>query len=315
MGDRMRYIICGLVLSCSPATAVAQPCPDLSPVDKTQLIEQHVFGGLPSEGDVLVRRGYVLSYDETHRVPRWAAWHAAPDYRSIPDRDVSRWGSFHEDPDLTDPVEDDDYNGLYNSEDNFARGHIVPYYISGGDRDGDGQSAADAEGDDLADLDDACTVFEIMYMSNIAPQYHYDFNGSGGLWYELETELRELIDDQGASFHIIAGSIFGEDDIQYVGPEDDRTIGVPDMFFKIVITDQGPIGFLFAHRRQLVPEACPLEAELVDCIVPISVIEATSGLDVFNAFAQLEDDFESIEGRALWYTLQNPPSTTGEVAP
>jgi endonuclease G len=310
----MRHVVLGLALSLSPAIAVAQPCPDLSAFAKARLIEEHVFGGLPSEGDVLVRRGYVLSYDDAHRVPRWAAWHASPDYRSIPDRDVSRWGSFHEDPDLTNPVEDDDYNGLYNSEDNFARGHIVPYYISGGDRDRDGQSAADAEGDDLADLDDACTVFEIMYMSNIAPQYHYDFNGSGGLWYELESDLRELIDDQGASFHIIAGSIFG-DDIQYVGPEDDRTIGVPDMFFKIVITDQGPIGFLFAHRRQLVPEACPLEAELVDCIVPISVIEAASGLDVFNAFAQLEDDFEAIEGRALWHTLQNPPSTTGEVAP
>ena len=309
---RVSAIIFGLISLAG--TASAQSCPDLSPVQRAQLIERHVFGGLPSEGDVLVRRGYVLSYDEAHRVPRWAAWHAAPDYRSIPDRDVSRWGSFHEDPDLTDPVEEDNYNGLFNSDDNFARGHIVPYYIAGGDRDGDGQSAADAEGDDLADLDDACTVFEIMYMSNIAPQYHYDFNGSGGLWYALETELRDLI-DQGAQFHIIAGTIFGANDIQYVGPEDDRTIGVPDMFFKIVVTDQGPVGFLFAHRRRLVPEACPLEAELADCIVPIARIEAAAGLDLFSGLAQLEDELEAIDGETLWQTLTNPPATNEDVAP
>ena len=314
VGETMRSVLIALCLSALAGNAAADTCPILSPTEKAQLVEHHVFGGLPSEGDVLVRRGYVLSYDETHRVPRWAAWHASPDYRSIPDRNVSRWGSFHEDPDLTNPVEEDDYNGLYSSEDNFARGHIVPYYISGGDRDGDGQSASDAEGDDLADLDDACTVFEIMYMSNIAPQYHFDFNGSGGLWYELETELREFI-DRGAQFHIIAGTTFGEDDIQYVGPEDDRTIGVPDMFFKIVVTDQGPVGFLFAHRRQLVPEACPLEAELADCIVPIVSIEAATGLDFFAGLAQLEDELEAIDGQVVWQTLTSTPETTEEVAP
>lgn len=309
VGEIMRSVLIALGLLALVGNATADNCPILSPTQKAQLVEHHVFGGLPSEGDILVRRGYILSYDETHRVPRWAAWHASSDYRSIPDRDVSRWGSFHEDPDLTNPVEEDDYNGLYNSEDNFARGHIVPYYISGGDRDGDGQWAADAEGDDLADLDDACTVFEIMYMSNIAPQYHFDFNGSGGLWYELETALRGLV-DQGAQFHIIAGTIFGEDDIQYVGPEDDQTIGVPDMFYKIVVTKHGPVGFLFAHRRQLVPEACLLNAELADCIVPIASIEEATGLDLFNGLAQLEDELEAVNGEFTWQALMNPPATT-----
>ena len=303
----MRGLLIVLCLSALSEPAAAEDCPALSSVSRAQLIERHVLGGLPSEDNVLVRRGYVLSYDEAHRVPRWAAWHASPDYRPTPDRNVSRWGSFHSDQDLLDPVEYGDYAGLYRSQDNFARGHIVPFYIAGGDRDGDGLTAADAEGDTIVDLDDACTVFEIMYMSNIAPQYHYDFNGSGGLWCELETTLRSRIDDHDEQFHVIAGTIFGEDNIQYVGPEGDQTIGVPDMFFKIVVTEEGPVGFLFSHRRQLVPEACPLEAVLIDCIVPISVIEAAAGLNFFHGLAQLESDLEQMDGRAVWSSLAAVP--------
>ncbi len=144
-------------------------------------------------------------------------------------------------------------------------------------------------------------------MSNIAPQYHYRFNGSGGLWYELETALRDLIDSQDAEFHVIAGTVFGAQDVQFVGPANDQTIGVPDMFFKIVVTDAGPIGFLFTHRRQLIPEACPLEAELVDCIVPISVIENVSGLDFFSSLGPTESGFETIDGLAAWQTVTGTP--------
>jgi len=280
--------------------AQAQTCPDLTLPQRAALLDFHVYGDLPGDGDVLVRRGYVLSYDQKRRVPRWAAWHASPAYRLTPDRDVSRWGSFHPDPEIEDPVEHSDYNGLFASTDNFARGHIVPFYISGGDRDADGTSASDEEGRFIEDIDDACTVFEIMYMSNIAPQYHDDFNGPGALWNQLETTLRNLIDNHEEEFWVIAGSIFGENEIQFVGPANDQTIGVPDMFFKIVITREGPVGFLFAHRRQLVPEACNLDAELADCIVPISVIEDSSRLDFFSDLRQLEVEFESLDGGQIW---------------
>jgi len=286
-------------------TAHAQTCPTLTLPQKAALLNLHVFGGLPSRGDVLIRRAYILSYDEEHRVPRWAAWHATSAYRSTPNRRILPWDGYRPDPDIADPVEQSDYNGLFNSAANLSRGHIVPFYISGGDRDGDGLNASDEGRVTLVDIDDACTVFEINYMSNIAPQYYEIFNGPGGHWGQLELLLRTLIEEDGEEFWMIAGTIFGEGGIQYVGPANNRTIGVPDMYFKIVITRDGPVGFLFSHRRQLVPEACSPDSELADCIVPISVIEDASGLDFFSDMGQLEPEFQDIDGSEVWTEFVN----------
>ena len=265
----------------------------------------HVFGGIPSNGEVLIRRAYVSEYNATYRVPRWAAWHAERSYRATPIRSEGSWGSFYRDTEVPDPVVTRDYNGLYNSPDNFARGHLVPYFISGGDRDFDGSFAAGPDRIQRDDHFDACTVREVNYMSNISPQYHARFNGSPngagavpGLWYQLETNVRSEV-DAGEEFHIIAGTIFGDEGVQFVGPE--SNIGVPDEFFKIVITQHGPVGFLFVHRRQLNPEACPLDANLIDCIVPISVIERATGLNFFDDLPEeLESELEAIDGQTAW---------------
>ena len=37
------------------------------------LIDEHVFGGLPSDGDLMFRTAYVLDYDAAHKAPRWSA--------------------------------------------------------------------------------------------------------------------------------------------------------------------------------------------------------------------------------------------------
>lgn len=80
-------------------------------------------------------------------------------------------------------------------------------------------------------------------MANIAPQYHNNFNGAGGLWYELEEQVRERV-RAGEDLHIIAGTIFDETKtVQVIGKrsktqtEVDPTwnIGVPHGFFKIII--------------------------------------------------------------------------------
>lgn len=301
----LRILIAAWSVAVLSASALAQSCDDLTAAQQARSLQTHLIGGNPSGGELLIRRGYVMEYDTVHRGPRWAAWHASPDYRPTPDRNRSRWKRFRTDDDVPNPVEDDDYDGLHATPDNFARGHIVPFYISGGDRDRDGQTAAESDGNQIVDQDDACTVFEINYMSNITPQYHNRFNGTGGLWNDLETALRSRI-DAGAEFHILAGSIFGASDVQYVGPDSD--IGVPDMFYKIVVTTEGPVGFLFAHRRQLVPIACPLTADLDACIVPISVIEQASGLDFFADLPDaLERDFEAVDGSSVWASVIGAP--------
>lgn len=44
-------------------------------------------------------------------------------------------------PDGSGPITSNDYIGWFDSDKNYARGHIAPYFISGGDRDGDGKDA------------------------------------------------------------------------------------------------------------------------------------------------------------------------------
>lgn len=298
----MRALFQAIFLLTFAPLAVAQDCPPLSPVEQARSIDRNLLGGIPTDGEVLVRRGYVAEYDPQHRTPRWVAWRALPSYRETPRRD-GRWSSFRADPDISNPVVTGDYNGLFASEDNFARGHLAPYFISGGDRDGDGLLAAGPDGETPLDFDDQCAVYEFNYMTNIAPQYHRRFNGfergdGEGLWYQLETDVRSMV-EFGRSFHIIAGTIYGSDGVQFVGPDGD--IGVPDMFYKVVIGDEGPVAFLFTHRRQLDANACPLDAELADCIVPFEIIESLTGLDFLRHLPDpIECEIEQTGGRQLW---------------
>lgn len=281
--------------------AAAQECRDLTPQERTASIEEHVYGGLPSEDGLLVRRGYVTAYDSEHRVPDWSAWHATADFLDPPIRE-GRWAKFREDPDVEHPVNDDDYDGLLDDFD-YARGHIVPYFISGGDRDDDGRQAErQAENNPpINDLDDACVVFEINYMTNIAPQLHSTFNGSGGLWFALETAERAIL-KRGVDLHIIAGTHFRTAIATVVGPEDD--IFVPHLYYRLVIAEQGVVVFLFVHEDKTRSKGCKLNSALEECIVTVADIETLTGLDFFH---DLDDDderrLEGTDGRAVWRIL------------
>jgi endonuclease G, mitochondrial len=156
----------------------------------------------------------VTEYDAAHRVPRWSAWRVLPEYLDPPTR-RGRWSTFRADPSIPNPVRDADYNGVGSID--MARGHIVPYFVSGGDRDGDGLTAANDQGA-LVDPDDACTIYEINYLSNVAPQHQSGFNGSAGLWNRLETGIRQDIVGPGTPIHIIAGTVFGNAPVNTVGP-------------------------------------------------------------------------------------------------
>ena len=165
--------------------------------------EGHAYGGVPTDNPYLVRNAYLIEYDLEHRTPRWVAYHVKQEYLDRPPRE-GQWDDFRDDPDIEGEARDSEYDGAFSGPGNYARGHLVPYYVSGGDRDSDGTDAEDG------DADDAETVFEIMYMSNIAPQHHYEFNGSGGLWYGLETYVRNtLLKKQGRDVWVFAGCIYG----------------------------------------------------------------------------------------------------------
>src|SRR5438067_3675113 len=111
--------------------ARAQNCPPLSSSERQALLDEHVFGGQPSAGPVLVRRAYVTQYDAAHRVPRWTAWEVTPDFLDPPER-AGQWAQFRTDPSVANPVSNNDYSGVGAID--MALGHIAPLFIAGGDR-------------------------------------------------------------------------------------------------------------------------------------------------------------------------------------
>ncbi len=280
-------------LACWAAPAVAQNC-GLGAGDRALFTAEHMYGGQPTPGAILVRRGYVAQYDPANRVPRWVAWRAIATYRNRVRRS-GRFASFRVDPNIPDnPVRDRDYNGLHQGGVGFARGHMAPYFIAGGDRNRTGVRAP-------SDAFDACTVFEINYMTNVAPQLHNRFNGSGGLWYKLETLERQTILPRGQELHIIAGTIFGPNP-RRVGPDAD--IGVPDMFYRVLVTSSGVVPFLFTHGQQVGATGCRLDAQLTDCIVTVADIERVAGVDLFSGLSDEEERaLEASDGRAVWRSL------------
>ncbi len=284
----------------------------LSDMKKAELLKEHLAHDLSSGGSALVRRAYVMEYDASRRLPRWAAWRAKKSFLDPPDRNTHRWDVFHLDPDVPDPVGKDEYENS-----GFDRGHIVPHYISGGDRDGDGidaecskedralgrdQECETVENRPVQDPYDACTVFEVNYMSNVVPQLS-TFNRSG-LWYKLETIIRDAIDRQGKEFNVIAGPVFSVGDaIRKIGPHSD--IHVPHSFFKIVIHQGKPLAFLFSHDKQADGPGCSLESALRNCVVSVDKIESATGLGFFNELRnEKQHDIEAVANVDLWRKLQ-----------
>ncbi len=304
---RMSGVFSVMLLASAPASALTlDDCIPLNNDLKAASLEEHLFGGAPDTGDLIVRRGFVLGYDEDRRVPAWAAWRAIKDYRDTPSR-KSRWKTFRTD-DLVSDVTTDDYIGWFDSDDNFARGHIVPYYISGGDRDHDGEDAEIESTLAVEDDHDACVVFEINSMINIAPQYHDRFNGQPGVWWKLETDVRQMIDD-GRSFNVLAGSVFKNDQaIQKIGPINDDTqwdISVPHGYFKIVVDVENlsAVGFLFDHQGDLA-KGCDIDQINwpSECVRPINDIEEATGLRFFPNLTNPENELlRATSNKGTWF--------------
>lgn len=251
-------------------------------------IHEHVYGGLPATDNVYLRRGYVLGYNATTRTPAWVAYHLIPEFRQTPARD-GRFSSFRSDPDIAGEPSDDEYRGLMD-ERGYARGHLAPYAAMGGDRDNDGLRAEYHEGDsgNVGDVDDAMTIFEANYMSNVAPQHQEGFNSGArvdgrftpGLWYELERWIQDdLVLKRGREAWVFAGCVFGPGEHEKVGPN--RDIWVPPMFYMIVVYEEpgrsepAILAYLLPHQRVR-------HGELDAFLTSVDTIEALTGLDFFQ---------------------------------
>lgn len=246
--------------------------------DQAALIEEHVYGGLPSSGDVVARNAYVIEYDAERKAPRWIAYHLVADYRRTPKR-TGPWKTYRSDPDVAGEPKETDYAGAFNdSIRNYARGHLAPFMICGGDRDGDGMVLdldKDGEVEEGDDLDEALTVEQINYHTNLTPQHHHAFNGSGGVWFEIEQRIRNQLSEY-KELWVFAGPIFGPGTYDLIGND----VHVAPMFFQIIIWEDD--GDELAWEAYMMPHHQADHGAIREHLVSIRHIEAMTGLDFFS---------------------------------
>jgi endonuclease G len=307
---KTKIIKTGLAMTCVLILAscllmppsLAQPSGSSFSDEQKELIEEHVYGGLPSNENIYVRNAYVLCYNPKTRTPNWVAYHVTADYRNTPRR-TGRFSRFRTDPNIDSGVNTSEYVGLLKSR-GYARGHLAPYGIMGGSRDDDDDYAEYNPDDssDVGDEDDALTVYQGNYMSNIAPQHHTGFNGSGGLWFELERWIQDdMVQEGGEEVWVFAGCIFGKGEHEKVGTKEN--IWVPPMFYKIVIMEGGDsdlpivLAYLFPHQRVR-------HGDIDSFLVSVDVIEALAGVDFFKDLDDDENidtkDVEWLEDEDTW---------------
>jgi len=267
-------------------------------------ISEHLYFGNPSDVQPLIRQGYVTEYNPTFRVPRWAAYHIIKEYVGPPGRDkASRFGKWRADPDVPNPVKGSEYNSLYKNGDGYARGHLAPYAVMGGDRNGNNKKASPDNA--LTDAFDEKTIFDCMLMSNIAPQFHNRFNGVTGLWFAVERWEQDALAKNGNyQVWVSAGCIFKDDKpLEFTGTHND--IGVPTHFFKIVIYEKPGenlprvFAFLFPHP--------PAEGKTMDqFLTSVRDIEKKTKLDFMKDLPkELQDKLEKKSTKSNWNKFQS----------
>ena len=237
---------------------------------------------VPDDKTIKERNAYTNAFDRNFRIPFLVTYMITPEFLDNPKRE-SRFKKFNRDPDETNPVVTGDYTNS-----GYARGHLVPFAVSGGDRDGDG-IVANLD-PNLSDPDDEVTVFEINYMSNITPQNQKCFNGAGGVWFKLERKLQKKVEDSGNTAWVAIGALL---DIspEMIGPDQD--IAVPTKFFKLfLMADDSEqlksVAFLFPHYKPDENNNCP-DVELTDS-VHFKTIEFIENLTDIDFFADLPED-------------------------
>lgn len=281
---------CAFLLACLASSEAAYLIADVVTLiaPEADLITEHMYGGVPAGEAIMVRNAYVISYDHERRVPKWVAYHITPEYLGNPPRE-EQFDGYGDDPELDIEALDGEYDGV-----GYDRGHLVPFAVSGGDRngngltaiidaDGDGEFDLDADGDFvISDPDDAETVFQINYMSNIAPQHGLGFNRSPGLWRRLEDCIQDhFVERLNKEVWVIAGSLFFQGEIERIG--DDNNIFVPNFYYKIVVvpvegvlSDVKVLAFLFPHQRES-------SRQISQFLVSVDLIEQLTGLNFFAA--------------------------------
>ena len=216
-----------------------------------------------TSGEIIVHKGYALSYSEEHEQAEWVAelltrenlekdWAKRQD-NFMPDKAVES-GS----------ATPDDYRGS-----GYDRGHLIP----------------------AADLAwDAEAMAETFYMSNISPQ---SGNFNKGIWRELE-ELTRNWAKKFKEVYVITGPVLTLEPKGEIG----EGVSVPAAYYKVILDFSEPsvkgIGFVIPNEVSYEP--------LFKYTKSIDEVEALTGINFFPDLIDesQEENIESTYNKDLW---------------
>ncbi|KAF1774230.1 hypothetical protein JG687_00007939 [Phytophthora cactorum] len=226
--------------------------------------------GMPSDSNVHVRTGYVVSYDYRTRNASWVMEYLTRDSLRVAQETDRANSKFTMDKDVPEQFRVHPNRYLKSG---YDKGHLAPARNMSHSQE---------------------SMDESFLMTNMSPQVGVGFNR--GYWSRLEGFMRHLAGQYDA-IYVITGPLFlpkknkrtGEHEVAYpvIGTPPDA-IAVPTHFFKVVLGEKrGRKGFAtagFILPNKVIPE----NKNLRDFQAPLDVIEKQAGLLFFDKLDGVE---------------------------
>ncbi|KAL4096240.1 hypothetical protein PRIC1_009602 [Phytophthora ramorum] len=244
---------------------------DRKPLEPKTLPKHEALSyGMPSDSNVRVRSGYVVSYDYRTRNASWVMEYLTKDSLRAEQETDRANSKFAVDKDVPEVFRVHPNRYLKSG---YDKGHLAPAR-------------------DMSHSQEA--MDESFLMTNMSPQVGVGFNR--GYWARLEGFIRHLAGQYDA-IYVITGPLFlpkknkqtGEYEVSYpvLGTPPDA-VAVPTHFFKVVLGEKrGDKGFAtagFILPNKVIPE----NKNLRDFQTPLDVIEKQAGLLFFDKLDGVE---------------------------
>jgi len=221
--------------------------------------------GVPGQqGELLCRKGYLLSHSPENKTPYWVIDHLTAEKANA--NAVQRYNKFQTDLDLEKGkrAELSDYKGS-----GYDRGHMAP--------------SADMKWDGQA-------MIECFYLSNMVPQTGRGMNQ--GIWKDLEEKVRKWAIVRGELF-IFTCPVYDGEEKEIIGK---NRVAVPYALYKIIYDPNKEEAIAFFMPNELLKTS-----EMPKYIVSIRDIEAKTGLDFLSALDKgTQDNIETKKPTGLW---------------
>lgn len=226
-----------------------------------------------SQGKILKRVGYTVSYNAQNRIPNWVAWHLTASHAD--GRYKRNNQVFHEDMEVGSPRA---YDSDYRSS-GYDRGHMCPAGDNKWNREAQEQS---------------------FLFTNICPQRH---NLNAGAWNDVELQCRDWAKRYG-DLYIVCGPVLYDQQHRTIGR---NRVVVPEAFFKVILRKEDRSGRSKGYYKAIgfVYENKGASRDMSRYVRSVDEIEELTGLDFFS---ELPDNIETIVEKSAnlqdWYPLR-----------